>query len=135
MRASVLGQAENQARPQMARVEMDCRPENVGPMFSVCSQTSHKRTPLGPSIAVRLQRCPPKSLLVDVLDSVALWTLKWVSRSSYKSCPLTGGQTCWVLEGKLPGPQFGVRLWESTYGRCPLAEIRLYFLLPGRRCL
>ena len=25
---------------------------------------------------------------------------------------------------KLPGPQFGVHLWEvSAYGRCPLAEV------------
>ena len=52
---------------------------------------------------------------------LALWILKWVSASAYKRCPLTG-----VLVDKLPGPQFGVRLWEVfAYRRCPLAEARL----------
>ena len=44
--------------------------------------------------------------------------------------PLTRGvrlrevKTYRVLVEKLPGPQFGVRLWEvSAYGRCPLAEV------------
>ena len=28
----------------------------------------------------------------------------------------------------MPGLQFGIPLWGvSTYGRCPLAEVRLYY--------
>ena len=31
---------------------------------------------------------------------------------------------------RLPGPQFGVCLWElSTCGRCPLVEVQLYRFL------
>ena len=38
--------------------------------------------------------------------------------SAYERCPLTGGKKCRVLEEKLPGPQFDVRLREvSAYGR------------------
>ena len=49
---------------------------------------------------------------------LALWTLKWASASAYERCRL--------LVKKLPGQQFGGRLWEvSAYSRCPLAEVRL----------
>ena len=37
---------------------------------------------------------------------------------------------CRVLVEKLPGLKCSVRLWEaSVYGRCPLAEVRLYRII------
>ena len=46
----------------------------------------------------------------------------------YKRCLFTGGDKCKGLLKKSLGPQFIVHIWEvSAYGRCPQAEVRLYY--------
>lgn len=73
----------------------------------------------------------PFSVLLFPLRKVilAVWTSKRRSASAYESWPLRGGLNCRVLVEEMPGPKllFSIHLWEmSAYGRCRLAEVRLY---------
>ena len=80
---------------------------------------SHLKVPGGLFKTGKTLTTWPFSGLWEVI--LALWTSKWASTSACREV-----SACKVLVEKLPGPQFGLRLWEvSAYGKFPLTEVPL----------